>query len=982
MHTQCRLPRRSHRRLRITLAVAILSAGILAGVCPSAAQPALDAAAADRIQTLIEDWKTDRRGPYAGIRWFCPDGSVIPAQQRCDAPGGIQHALLKDEAQRLRDRYGLYLGQILAGTDTQAFWNGNGRHTRLKQYQLGAYLYRVDDGWILRRAQHYRGAFQAEDEAAWGRSFLVQMLEDDDRVRSHFFLLRQAVRDLPHGADGTSPDVQQRIRATATDIAEAVPAFMPLRVKIHGQPGPEDLERVRTFLETHGDTLDDEVAASLERLEQDLTAAYETTGADRLARPLSALPADHDVTQAAQALVDAWPSLSAAQRIERGSTVLLQLRRTITTLAPPDRLAALDLSLALETELLRRASTWTPRTRRALLAKGRALARATAGSGHIELWEWNRVASRLPSPSDSVLDRETFADRVNALRRVAEWGTAMVSAHYRHVVERYATFEPKARGFIDARVRSSVLLPLGNVAGRLGTLLDAVTGRQHQLLDVSDTGRIRGLTPGVVAGTLRVVTETPRAASLEQDDIYVLPEAPPDLPPVAGLLTTAENNVVSHVQLLARNLGIPTASLPDDQTEALASYDGTRVFFAVSPGGTVRLVPAGDMTDAERRLVAPDTTRSTVHVSVDALDLSRRTLPSLTALQSDDGGRIVGPKAANLGQLKSLFPDRVASGFAVPFGVFRAHMDQPMPGTDGSYWDYLQATFDASAGPALTPMIRARLDTLRRAIRTMPLRPSFRSALRATFQKALGAPMGEAGVFLRSDTNMEDLPGFTGAGLNLTVPNVVDASSILDAIRRVWASPYTERSYRWRQRVLQNPAHVYPSVLIQRAVSVETSGVLITTGVSQGTPDALTASFSRGVGGAVKGEATEVTLLQPDGDDVLLSPLRTPRATVLPPEGGTAEQPVTFHRPVLTASDRDTLRRLARTLRDRLPSVPGVASEGPYDVELGFRDGHLWVFQVRPFVEATQARSQAYFRRLDARAEPQDTVDLAAPRND
>ena len=964
------------------LLIAALWISIAGGVRPSVAQSTLDSAAVDRIQTLVEAWKTDRRGPYAGIRWFCPDGSVIPAQQRCDTPGGIQHALLTDEAQQLRDRHGLYLGQILAGTDKQAFWNGDGRHTRLKQYQLGTYLYRVDDGWILRRAQHYRGAFQAENEAAWGRSFLIQMLGDDERVRSHFFLLRQAVRDLPHGADGASGDVQQRIRTTATEIAEAVPAFMPIRVKIHGQPGPEDLERVRGFLQTHKDTLADDVAASLQHLERDLAAVYETTGADRLAPPLSALPAHHDLTRTAQSLVDAWPSLSAAQRIQRGSTVLLQLRRAITTLEPRHRLAALDLSLALETELLRRASTWTPRTRRALLEKGVALARAAAGSGHVELWEWERVAPRMRLSSDSVLSREAFADRVEALRRVAEWGTAMTSAHYRHVVDRYATFEPKARGFIDARVRSSVLLPLGEVAGRLGTLLDAVTGRQHRLLDRRDTGRIRGLTPGVVVGTLRVVTEMPRAASLEQDDVYVLPEAPPDLPPVAGLLTTAETNVVSHVQLLARNLGIPTASLPDEQTEALASYDGARVFFAVSPGGTVRLVPAHEMTDAERALVAPDTARSTVRVSVDALDLSRRDLPSLTALRSDDGGRIVGPKAANLGQLRSLFPDRVASGFAIPFGVFRTHMDQPMPGTDGSYWDYLQATFAEASGPELTPAIRARLDTLRTAIRDMPLVPSFQSALEATFQETMDAPMGQVGVFLRSDTNMEDLPGFTGAGLNLTVPNVVDAAAIRDAVRRVWASPYTERSYRWRQRALQNPTHVYPSVLIQRAVPVETSGVLITTGVAQGARDALTASFSRGVGGAVEGEATEVTLLEPSGDDVLLAPLRKAIATVLPPGGGTAKRPVSFHRPVLTAGDRDALRRLAQTLRDRLPSVPGIASDGPYDVELGFRDGHLWLFQVRPFVEAAQARTQTYFRRLDAQSDPQATVNLAAPLGD
>jgi hypothetical protein len=145
---------------------------------------------------------------------------------------------------------------------------------------------------------------------------------------------------------------------------------------------------------------------------------------------------------------------------------------------------------------------------------------------------------------------------------------------------------------------------------------------------------------------------------------------------------------------------------------------------------------------------------------------------------------------------------------------------------------------------------------------------------------------------------------------------------------------------------------------------------------ADGALDVLTASFSRGVGGAVQGEATEVTLLRPDGTDVLLSPLRTPTITVLPPEGGVATRTTPFHRPVLTAANRDTLRRLARALRERLSSVPSIASEGPYDVELGFRDGHLWLFQVRPYVEAQSGRSDAYFRQLDAQAKPQPTVDL------
>ncbi len=90
------------------------------------------------------------------------------------------------------------------------------------------------------------------------------------------------------------------------------------------------------------------------------------------------------------------------------------------------------------------------------------------------------------------------------------------------------------------------------------------------------------------------------------------------------------------------------------------------------------------------------------------------------------------------------------------------------------------------------------------------------------------------GVFVRSDTNVEDLPGFTGAGLNLTVPNVVGFEAVVKAIQQVWASPFTERAYAWRQSHMTQPEHVYPAVLLLKTFASEKSGVLVTADVETG----------------------------------------------------------------------------------------------------------------------------------------------------
>ena len=114
----------------------------------------------------------------------------------------------------------------------------------------------------------------------------------------------------------------------------------------------------------------------------------------------------------------------------------------------------------------------------------------------------------------------------------------------------------------------------------------------------------------------------------------------------------------------------------------------------------------------------------------------------------------------------------------------------------------------------------------------MPLLADFRNDLAVRFNASMGKPLGSVPVFIRSDTNMEDLKDFTGAGLNLTVVNVMSERDIHQAIRDVWASPFTERSYRWRQRYLTNPENVYPSILMLQSINAEKSGVMITTGIA------------------------------------------------------------------------------------------------------------------------------------------------------
>ena len=84
----------------------------------------------EAIRTQIETYKNDIRGPYKDIRWFCTDGSIRQPRDPCpDNIGpGWQHARYKDAVESLAKSNHIFLGQILAYTDKNEFWDAEHNH--------------------------------------------------------------------------------------------------------------------------------------------------------------------------------------------------------------------------------------------------------------------------------------------------------------------------------------------------------------------------------------------------------------------------------------------------------------------------------------------------------------------------------------------------------------------------------------------------------------------------------------------------------------------------------------------------------------------------------------------------------------------------------------------------------------------------------------------------------------------------------------
>ena len=69
----------------------------------------------------------------------------------------------------------------------------------------------------------------------------------------------------------------------------------------------------------------------------------------------------------------------------------------------------------------------------------------------------------------------------------------------------------------------------------------------------------------------------------------------------------------------------------------------------------------------------------------------------------------------------------------------------------------------------------------------------------------MASQLGGRPVFVRSSSNSEDLPNFSGAGLYSSVANVRDETKLIEAVKKVWASLWKFEAYEAAGAKLRQP---------------------------------------------------------------------------------------------------------------------------------------------------------------------------------
>jgi len=321
----------------------------------------------------------------------------------------------------------------------------------------------------------------------------------------------------------------------------------------------------------------------------------------------------------------------------------------------------------------------------------------------------------------------------------------------------------------------------------------------------------------------------------------------------------------------------------------------------------------------------------------------------------------VGGKNASLGEMIRRLHGagvRVPDGFATTADAFHEHLAQG--GLDRKIAARL-SSLDIRDVPALA----AAGADIRRWILDSPLPSDFADELRTAYARLDDGLVKDLSFAVRSSATAEDLPEASFAGQQETLLNVRGIDVLLEAVRRVFASLYTDRAIAYRTHHGFDHARVALSAGVQRMVRTDigVSGVLFTLDTESGFRDVVLINAAWGLGETVVQGAVD-----PDEFCVHKPTLAKNFRPIVRRSLGRKQIHMTYgggtHRTrTLETADADRQRFCLSDDEVLELARMGVAIEAhygrPMDVEWGKdgADGKLYILQARP--ETVRSRASA-----------------------
>lgn len=196
---------------------------------------------------------------------------------------------------------------------------------------------------------------------------------------------------------------------------------------------------------------------------------------------------------------------------------------------------------------------------------------------------------------------------------------------------------------------------------------------------------------------------------------------------------------------------------------------------------------------------------------------------------------LVGGKAANLGEL-------IHTGLPVPEGFCVTTAAYERASQKAGLEPILSELATINAGDTIR--LEQCAAAARAALLAVTIPPEIEEVIREIYHEPLP-------VAVRSSATAEDLPFASFAGQQETYLNVIGIDAVLDAVRRCWASLWTDRAVVYRASNHIDARTVRLAVVVQQMVNATVAGVLFTANPLTGRRHQAVIDANPGLGEAV-----------------------------------------------------------------------------------------------------------------------------------
>ena len=425
------------------------------------------------------------------------------------------------------------------------------------------------------------------------------------------------------------------------------------------------------------------------------------------------------------------------------------------------------------------------------------------------------------------------------------------------------------------------------------------------------------------------VEERPR-----ERDIVLYETLPNEMPRVAGIITAVRQTPLSHVNLRAVQDDVPNAFIRRAAEDpGITGLVGKYVYYRVAEDSYE--IREASVAEVEKHF---EKLRPSEEVALPRDLEARRILPLDEVGFADHSS--IGVKAANVAALGRLgLPDGVVpEGFAVPFRFYDEFMRH------NGFYDAVEAIIGDPEFQADTSRRVQALKDLRRTVKDGEM-PAWMLADLEALQDQF--PEGQP-IRLRSSTNNEDLPGFSGAGLYDSFTHHPDEGHIAKSVKQVFASLWNFRAFEEREFFRIDHSTAAMGVLVHPNYSGElANGVAVTEDVAYQTGD-----YGRPRMYYVNTQVGEDLVTNPEEDSV-------PEEILLSTRGPQEDQVVRASNRaqgesgILSEDHRDELREYLRRIHNKFKVLYDVDLSDRFAMEIEFKvtaEGRLAVKQARPWV--------------------------------